>query len=97
VSLFRDKNTAEFPDAVTARGKKHLLELIKAKKKGYQSFILFLIKREKCNSFKIAKDIDNDYELTFKKAIINGIKILCYNCKISDEEIIINKQINYEK
>ena len=97
VSLFRDKNTAEFPDAVTVRGKKHLLELIKTKKKGYQSFILFLIQREKCDSFKIAKDIDNDYELTFKKAIINGIKILCYNCKISDEEIIINKQINYEK
>ena len=96
VTLFRNKNTAEFPDSVTTRGKKHLLELIKAKKKGYQSFILFLIQREKCNSFKIAKDIDKDYELAFKKAIINGIKILCYNCKISDEEILINNKINYE-
>ncbi len=96
VTLFRNKNIAEFPDAITTRGKKHLTELINAKKKGYQAYILFLIQRESCDSFKIAKDIDKDYELTLREAINNGIQILCYNCKLSNEEIIINKQVNYE-
>jgi len=96
VTLFRDKSTAEFPDTITSRGKKHLLELIEAKKKGYKSYILYLIQRDGCDSFKIAKDIDNDYEITFKKAITSGIKILCYDCKLSNEEIKLNKEINYE-
>jgi len=96
VTLFRNKMIAEFPDAITTRGKKHLLELIKAKKKGYQSYILYLIQREGCDSFKIAKDIDNDYDITFKKAITNGIKILCYDCKLNNEEIKLNKEVYYE-
>ena len=96
VTLFRNRNIAEFPDAVTTRGKKHLIDLIKAKKNGYESYILYLIQRESCDSFKIAKDIDKDYEIAFKKAKKNGIKILCYNCKLTDEEIILNKQIYYE-
>jgi len=68
VTLFREKKTAEFPDSITSRGKKHLLELINAKKKGYQTYIFFLIQKEGCDSFKIAKDIDKDYEIAFKKA-----------------------------
>ena len=43
VTLFRNKDTAEFPDAVTSRGSKHLLELIDAIKKGYKSYLLFLV------------------------------------------------------
>ena len=97
VTLFRNKNIAEFPDAVTARGKKHLTELINAKKKGYEAYILYLIQREDCNFFKIAKDIDEEYKNTFDVAIKNGVKILCYDCKLSNEEIRINNQIQYEQ
>jgi len=96
VTLFREKKTAEFPDSITSRGKKHLLELINAKKKGYQTYIFFLIQKQGCDSFKIAKDIDKDYEIAFKKAKNNGIKILCYDCKVNNEEIILNKEICYE-
>ena len=96
VTLFREKCVAEFPDAITSRGTKHLLELIKAKKKGYESYVLYLIQREGADSFKIAKDIDKLYSLTFDKAIKNGIKILCYDCKLSNEQIKLNKEINYE-
>ena len=96
VTLLRNKNTAEFPDAITTRGTKHLNELIKAKKKGYEAYMLYLIQIEGCDSFKIAKDIDKDYEIAFKKALKNGIKILCYDCKLNNEEIKLNKQIFYE-
>ena len=43
VTLFRNKDTAEFPDAITGRGSKHLLTLIDAIKKGYKSYLLFLV------------------------------------------------------
>ena len=96
VTLVREKKMAEFPDAVTSRGTKHLNELCNAKKKGYQSYILYLIQREDCDSFKIAKDIDKKYKTAFDKALKSGVKILCYDCKLSNEEIKLNNQINYE-
>ena len=96
VTLVRKEKVAEFPDAVTSRGTKHLNELCVAKKKGFQSYILYLIQRENCDSFKIAKDIDEKYKIAFNKASKNGVKILCYDCKLNNEEIKLNKQINYE-
>ena len=92
----RQKNIAEFPDAITSRGTKHLRELINAKKKGFESCLLYVIQREDCNFFKIAGDIDNEYKIAFEKAIKNGVKILCYDCKLSNEEIKLNRKINYE-
>ncbi len=97
VTLVRKDNIAEFPDAVTSRGTRHLKELINAKKKGYESYLLFLIQREDCNFFKIANDIDAEYKNTFDIALKNGVKILCYDCKLTNEEIKINNQISYEK
>jgi len=70
-----------------------LLELINAKKKGFQSCILYLIQRQDCKTFKIAEDIDINYKIAFDKAIKAGVKILCYDCKINDEEIKLNNQI----
>jgi len=97
VTLLREKKIAEFPDAITSRGTKHLNELCKAKKKGYQSYILYLIQRDDCDSFKIAEDIDKKYKEAFNRAIKSDVKILCYDCKLSDEEIKLNNQINYER
>ena len=97
VTLNRQKNIAEFPDAITSRGTKHLEELIRAKKKGFESYILYLIQREDCESFKIAEDIDQEYKIIFNEALKNGVKILCYDCKLNSEEIKLNKQINYEQ
>jgi len=96
VTLFRKNKIAEFPDAETSRGLKHLNELINAKKKGYKSYILYLIQKEGCEFFKIAEDIDKKYKIAFENAIKNGVKVLCYDCKLNNEEIKLNKQINYE-
>jgi len=93
VTLVRKKEIAEFPDSPTSRGTKHLNELINAKKKGYQSYILYLIQREDCDSFKIAEDIDKKYKFAFNEALKSGVKILCYDCKLCDEEIKLNNQI----
>jgi len=96
VTLSRKDEIAEFPDAITSRGAKHLKELIIAKQRGFESYILYLIQREDCKSFRIAKDIDEDYKIAFDKALKKGVKIICYDCKISTEEIKLNNRINYE-
>ena len=93
VTLQRNKKIAEFPDAITSRGTKHLTELINVKKKGFQSCILYLIQRHDCKAFKIAEDIDINYKIAFDKAIKAGVKILCYDCKINVEEVKLNNQI----
>jgi len=96
VTLVRKSGVAEFPDSITSRGSKHLNELISAKKKGYESYILYLIQRNDCKSFKIADDLDEVYKNNFDIALKNGVKMLCYDCKLSNEEIIINNQIYYD-
>jgi len=96
VTLNRHKKMAEFPDSITSRGTKHLNELMKARKKGFHAYILYLVQIEGCNSFKIAGDIDEVYKATFDKAIKNNVKVLCYDCKLNNEEIKLNKKINYE-
>ena len=96
VTLSRKDKIAEFPDAITSRGTKHLNELIIAKQRGFKTYILYLIQREDCESFRIAKDIDEEYKIAFDKALKDGVKILCYDCKLSAEEIKLNNRINYE-
>ena len=93
VTLSRKKSLAEFPDAITTRGLKHINELLKASKKGYKIFILYLIQRDDCKSFTIAKDIDPNYAFALSKAVKNKLKILCYDCKFSTKGIKLNNKI----
>ncbi len=93
VTLSRKKGLAEFPDAVTARGLKHIKELLNASKRNYKIFILYLIQREDCKSFTIAKDIDPAYASALNKAVKNKLKVLCYDCKFSPKGIKLNNKI----
>ena len=69
VTLSRQKGIAEFPDAITSRGLKHIKELLKANKNGYKIFLIFLIQRDDCNKFQLAKDIDPEYCELLAKAV----------------------------
>ena len=93
VTLLRKKELAEFPDAITSRGSKHLLQLIKSLEKGYKPYVLFLTQIQDINSFKIAKDIDNDYYQNYLIAKKAGVKFLAYRCKLNSKEIKIEKKL----
>ena len=93
VTLFRDKKTAEFPDAITTRGSKHLITLIDAIKKGYKSYLIYLIQIQNMENFKIAKDIDEEYYKNYIMAKKAGVSFLAYRCKISPNEIFIEKKL----
>ena len=93
VTLFRDHKTAEFPDAITSRGSKHLLTLIDAIKEGYKSYLLFLVQIQNMENFKIAKDIDAEYYKNYILAKKAGVNFLAYRCNISSKKIFIDKKL----
>jgi len=93
VTLTREPNIAEFPDAITSRGSKHLIKLIDSLKNGYKPFVLFLTQIQGISNFKIAKDIDSKYYKNYNLAKKTGVKFLAYRCSISSTEIKIEKKI----
>ena len=94
VTLLRDDNVAEFPDAVTSRGSKHLKMLINSIKKGYKPYVLFLTQIQDINKFRIAKDIDANYYKDYIEAKKAGVNFIAYRCYLSSKEIKIEKKIN---
>jgi len=96
VTLKRKSRIGEFPDSITSRGTKHLNELINATKKGFKAYLLFVVQRNDCDKFEVAKDIDPIYSKTLIKAVKNKVKVLCYDCKFSSKGIILNKEIKFQ-
>ena len=93
VTLFRGNSTAEFPDAITSRGSKHLLALIDAIKKGYKSYLVFLVQVQNMENFKIARDIDAEYYKNYLKAKKAGVNFLAYRCDVSSKKIFIDEKL----
>ena len=93
VTLTREPNSAEFPDATSSRGSKHLIKLIDSLKNGYKPFVLFLTQIQGISNFKIAKDIDREYYKNYILAKKTGVKFLAYRCSINSTEIKIEKKI----
>lgn len=78
---------AEFPDAVTARGARHLKELMALRRQGARSVMLFLAQRGDCLQFEVAGDIDPAYAAALIAARAAGVEILAYGCRVSPEGI----------
>ena len=96
VTLNRNDSIAEFPDAVTLRGSKHLKKLTESITKGYIPYVLFLIQIQNISKFRIAKDIDSDYYNNFIDAYEKGLKFIAYRCKLNLKEIVIEKKIQID-
>ncbi len=93
VTLSRVKGLAEFPDAKTTRGSKHLIELGEMSKQGHDCYLVYLIQRKDINIFSIAKDIDEEY---YKNSIIakkNGVKFIAFSSEVSKKGIDVIQQI----
>ena len=94
VTLLRNNNFAEFPDAITSRGSKHLKMLVNSIKKGYKPYVLFLTQIQDIKQFRIARDIDENYYENYIEAKKAGVNFLAYRCYLSSKEIKIEKKID---
>lgn len=84
---------AEFPDCKTQRGVKHLQALTQMVNQGARAMILYVIQRQDCEGFKIASDIDRQYDAYHRIAVEKGVEQLCYQCAISTDEITLNNRV----
>jgi len=92
VTMKRSKNLkdpAEFPDSVTARGAKHLVEMTDMVKEGARAVMVYLVQRGDCKSFSIAADIDPTYAKGLKTALAAGVEAICYGCEVSPNGVTI--------
>lgn len=86
---------AMFPDAPTARGRKHLLELIAGQKEGYTNYIFFLIQMENITRFSTNQVTDLPFALTLQKAKEKGVQLLIYNSLVTDDSIQLNQKCEF--
>ena len=92
-TLRRGDGPIEFPDAVTARGAKHLVELSDMIADGARAVMVYLVQREDGETFTIASDIDPTYAEALKKALAVGVEVVCYRCRLTPEDIVVTSPV----
>ncbi|WP_020591996.1 DNA/RNA nuclease SfsA [Kiloniella laminariae] len=93
VTLSRKPGVAEFPDAVSSRGTKHLEELGDMVEQGHRAVMFYLAQRGDCTDFTTAGDIDPVYAEALKQAIKRGVEVLAYSCLVGPEGIFLDKPL----
>lgn len=90
VHLRRSGDWAEFPDCVTVRGARHLVELAGMAAQGHRSVMLYVVQRTDCARFRLAEDIDGNYAAAAARAQSAGVEMLCHGCAISPQAITLD-------
>jgi len=85
--------TALFPDAVTARGRKHLVDLQEEVRKGHRAVMFFLVQRMDARRFSPADAIDPAYGRELRRAVDRGVEVLAYDVNIGLEKICLNHRL----
>ena len=86
---------AQFPDAVTSRGLKHIADLEKLAGDGHRCMMFYFIQRMDARAFQPADHIDPEYGRGLRRAVKNGIEVLAYDVRIDIQGIELNKNIPY--
>jgi sugar fermentation stimulation protein A len=97
VHLMRARGLAEFPDAVTSRGARHLAELAAMRAAGNRAVMLFLIQIGSAQRFGLARDIDSAYGKAFDLARAAGVEAIAYRCVVSREGIEVAERVEIEE
>ena len=95
VHLSRKLGLAEFPDSVTERGVKHLVELSAMVAAGHRAVMLYLVQRADAEHFAFARDIDPRYVTAFEAARMAGVEALAYVCEITPESVEIVRPVPF--
>jgi len=93
VHLSRAHGLAEFPDSVTERGAKHLAEMSDMVRSGHRAVLVFLVQREDAKRLALARDVDPRYGCAFDAAKAQGVEAIAMRCRMSIEEIAVDRPI----
>lgn len=87
---------ALFPDAPTARGRRHLLELIEALKQGYRCVIIFIVQRDDARVFRPNSDTDPEFSKALQDACSYGVEAIAYTTRYEDRLIELVRRIEVD-
>lgn len=93
VHLMRQPGVAEFPDAVTARGAKHLDELAGLIAAGNRAVVLFLIQIGSAARLALARDIDPHFGRAFDRARARGVEAIARRCALTADAIVVSEAV----
>jgi len=93
VHLSRRHGLAEFPDSVTARGVKHLVEMSDMVRQGHRAVMVFLIQRAEARRLALARDIDPGYGAAFDKARAAGVEAIALRCRVGTDAIAVDRPV----
>jgi len=88
-----ENGLALFPDAVTTRGQKHLLELMEMVKSGHRSVIFFVVQRADGTAVAPADRIDPEYGRLLRQAVANGVEALAYRAEVTPQHIRLTMRL----
>jgi len=81
-TLVKD-GVAMFPDAKTERGRRHVRDLVKAKKEGYRACVLFIVQRIDAHLFAPNDETDPEFGKVLRDAAVKGVEVYAYKVDIS--------------
>jgi sugar fermentation stimulation protein A len=93
---FVEDGIAMFPDAVTTRGHKHLIELEREVTSGNRCIMFFLVQRMDSHVFRPAENIDPIYAQELRAAHSCGVEILVYTTEINLERVSLGRKIPFD-
>lgn len=91
--LMRTPGLAEFPDSVTSRGAKHLVELADMVAQGHRAVMLFIVQRSDCERFATAADLDPTYDAGLATAADAGVEISVHDCHVTERQIAVRRAL----
>jgi len=89
----RSGSGAFFPDAVTERGQRHLLELARLARQGRRAVLLYLLMRNDCDSVSPADAIDPLYARTLRRVVARGVEALAYAVRVSPRGLELGRRL----
>ena len=88
-----EDGVVRFPDAPSERAVKHVEELIRAKKEGYDAYVFLVIQMKGVRYFTPNMDTQPEFGEVLKKAKAAGVKILAYDCQVTEDSIKIDEEV----
>ncbi len=93
VTLEED-GVCRFPDAPSDRAVKHLEELIRAKKEGYEAYVFFVIQMKGVSYFTPNTDTHPAFAEALRRAKESGVEILAYDCSVAPDSIVVSEPVD---
>ncbi len=88
-----NNNVVSFPDAPSERAVKHINELSKAVEEGYNACIIFVVQMKDVNYFTPNSETHREFALALKNAEKAGVKIMAYDCNITENEMTLADKV----